>query len=97
MPPLADLPLPAIVSAISAFLMALIGLITWIAKAIFEYLIARIKTLEGREQTTMTSVVETIETTSDSIKIIADFTSQLVDDLKYRERRRREDAEGGRQ
>jgi hypothetical protein len=92
----ADLPLPAIISAISAVLMGIIGLITWIAKAIFEYLIGRIKTLEGRQDTVLTGVVDSVENMAENVKITADFTNQLVEDLRYRERRRREDAGEGR-
>lgn len=88
-PILADIPTAAI-SAIASILLAIVGLITYIAKAIFEYLINRIKALEGREQGYLTGVVDSIENISVSVKATGDFIVQLADDAKYEARRREE-------
>jgi len=86
----AELPFSAIVGAVSTFLMAVVGLITYIAKAIFEYLIARIKTLETREQTVLTGAVDSIEHMNESLKSTAEFVLVLAEEQRYQERKRRE-------
>jgi uncharacterized sodium:solute symporter family permease YidK len=85
---LADFPVAPVLGLISALLVPIVGLITWIGRAIFNYLIERIRVLEGREQTTLTGVVSAVENMAESVKITADFTNQLVEEMKYRERRR---------
>jgi hypothetical protein len=92
---LADFPVPALISAISAVTMAIIALITYIAKALFEYLVKRIETLEKRQDTVLTGVVSAVEDMAQNVKTTADFTVMLVEDLRYRERRRQEDRQEG--
>jgi uncharacterized sodium:solute symporter family permease YidK len=89
---LADSPVASVLGLVSALLVPIVGLITWIGRAIFKYLIERIRVLEGREQTTLTDMVDSVENMAESVKITADFTNQLVEEMKYRERRRQEDA-----
>ncbi|MCA1666779.1 MAG: hypothetical protein LC793_05135 [Thermomicrobia bacterium] len=93
----AEIPLPALISAASAIVLAVLGFITKIALAIFQYLTKRIEVLEGREaekkeadQTALSRLTDSIENTGASIENIATFIVPLVDDLKYRERQRQE-------
>lgn len=91
---IADLPLPAIISASSGLLLAIIGLISYLAKGIFAYLIARIKTLEDREEQrgkVIDSLVDAIENIGTSVKTTADFIVQLAEESKYAARRRQEE------
>jgi len=87
----ADVPFTAIISAVASILLAIVGLITYIAKAIFEYLVNRIKTLEGREQGYLTGVVDSVENISVSVKTTADYIVHLADESRYAERRRAEE------
>jgi len=87
---LADIP-TASISAVASILLAIVGLITWIAKAIFQYMVDRIKTLEGREQEALTGVVDSIENISVSVKATGDFIVQLAEESKYAARRRMEE------
>lgn len=90
-PIIAEVPLPAIISASSGLLLAIIGLISYLAKGIFAYLITRIKTLEDREQNVLSGMVDSIESISGSVKSTADFIVHLADESRYNERRRREE------
>jgi len=90
----ADLPLPAIVGVIGSVLTAIVGLITWIARAVFEYLIARIKTLETREQTVLTGLLDSIESITGTTKATAEFVVALADDRRYQEKRNEERRRG---
>jgi hypothetical protein len=85
---LADFPVAQVLGLVSALLVPIVGLMTWIGRAIFNYLIERIRVLEGREQATLTGMVSAVENMQESMKITADFTVSLVDEMKYRERRR---------
>jgi len=81
----------AVISAVASIMLAIVGLITYIAKAIFQYLVDRIKALEGREQGYLTGVVDSIENISGSVKTTADFIVQLAEESKYAARRRQEE------
>lgn len=90
---------------VAKILLAVIGLlglvitpITLAVKALLNYQTtifnnqtARIATLETREQTILTKLVDTAEDTQINQKVIADFIAVLVDDRKYEERRDAED------
>ena len=92
---LAELPLPAIVSGTFGLLTAIVGGIAFVMKGIFKYLTERIATLEGREQTLLTGVVETVENMQASNKTTADFVVALADEQKYERRRLQEGHEKG--
>lgn len=83
-----------IMLAIIALMIGVIGPISWATKAVFAYQNDRIKILETREQTVLTSLVDTVENMGESVKITGDFSVKLMEDLRYRERR--ENETGGR-
>ncbi|MCA1669693.1 MAG: hypothetical protein LC793_20345 [Thermomicrobia bacterium] len=91
MPIIAEIPPVALISGAVTIAVALIGFITKIAQKIFEYQNDRIRVLEGREQTVLGGVADSIENISASVKTTSEYIAQLVEEARYRERRRQEE------
>lgn len=71
-------------------LVALVGPAAWFFRELIKYLLARIATLEGREQTVLIGLVQTAEELAKGQKIVNDFVLESNEERRFEERRRRE-------
>jgi ABC-type multidrug transport system fused ATPase/permease subunit len=71
-------------------LVALVGPAAWFFRELVKYLLARIATLETREQTVLTGLLQVAKELTEGQKIVNDFVLESNEERRYEERRRRE-------
>jgi hypothetical protein len=83
--------LTTILGVAGAALMGTGGIVALLFRSVILYLFGRIKTLEDREGTILKSLVDAATSQQGTLEDIGAFVTDLADERKYEERRRREE------
>jgi ABC-type multidrug transport system fused ATPase/permease subunit len=74
-----------------ALLVAVLGPASWLCREFIKYLFQRIATLETREQTVLTGLVQVAKELTEGQKIVNDFVLESNEERRYEQRKRDED------